>query len=46
MEAAKSGKNKLSDGTIDDRVMCEYCGRKFRAEAAQRHIPICQRKFL
>lgn len=34
MKAAKSGKNRLSDGTIDDRVLCEYCGRKFGAKVA------------
>ena len=34
MEAARSGKNRNADGTIDDRVLCEHCGRKFRAEAA------------
>lgn len=33
IQAAKSG-NKMEDGTIDDRVLCQYCGRKFRAEAA------------
>ena len=34
----------MSDGTIDDRVVCEYCGRKFKAEVAARHIPLCQKK--
>jgi Zn finger protein HypA/HybF involved in hydrogenase expression len=28
-------------GVIDDRVKCEHCGRKFRAEAALKHIPRC-----
>ncbi|OHT13843.1 hypothetical protein TRFO_43228 [Tritrichomonas foetus] len=27
----------------DDRVPCPYCGRKFGAEAAQRHISVCER---
>lgn len=26
----------------DDRTPCEFCGRKFNAEAAARHIPICE----
>ena len=29
----------------DDLVPCNYCGRKFREEAAERHIPLCERKF-
>ena len=28
----------------DDRVECPYCGRKFGAEAAERHIPFCERQ--
>jgi len=35
----------MGDGTIDDRVLCSFCGRKFRAEAAQRHIPLCEKKY-
>lgn len=27
----------------DDRVPCPYCGRKFAAESAQRHIGVCER---
>lgn len=27
----------------DDRVPCPYCGRKFGAEAAQKHISVCER---
>lgn len=27
----------------DDRVPCPYCGRKFGAEAAQKHIAVCER---
>lgn len=27
----------------DDRVQCPHCGRKFGAEAAQRHISVCER---
>ena len=26
---------------VDDRVLCEYCGRKFNEVAAERHIPHC-----
>ena len=33
MQAAKQG-TKMSDGSIDDRVLCNYCGRKFRADVA------------
>jgi len=33
MQAAKKG-DKMGDGSIDDRVLCKYCGRKFRAEVA------------
>mmetsp|Transcript_14264 Transcript_14264/g.13836 ORF Transcript_14264/g.13836 Transcript_14264/m.13836 type:complete len:81 (+) Transcript_14264:1038-1280(+) len=28
----------------DDRVQCQYCGRKFNETAAQRHIPHCKNK--
>lgn len=27
----------------DDRVPCPYCGRKFGADAAQKHISVCER---
>jgi hypothetical protein len=27
----------------DDRVQCPNCGRRFAAEAAQRHIAVCER---
>lgn len=27
---------------LDDRIKCEYCGRKFSEAAAERHIPICK----
>lgn len=43
IDAAKKGKLQ-GDGTIDDRVPCRYCGRKFAAKAAERHIPICKNK--
>ncbi len=26
----------------DDRVECQFCGRKFNDTAAQRHIPVCE----
>jgi len=42
--AAKKGE-VMGDGTIDDRVLCQFCGRKFRAVAAVRHIPLCKKKF-
>lgn len=40
MEAGKKG-DKMADGSIDDRILCKYCGRKFRADVAIKHIPIC-----
>ena len=42
IKAAKEGKI-LSDGTIDDRVPCQFCGRKFKADVALRHLPLCQK---
>lgn len=27
----------------DDRVTCPYCGRKFGSDAAERHIPFCEK---
>ena len=38
--AAKTG--KTVEGVIDDRVECEYCGRRFAQQAAERHIPVCK----
>lgn len=29
---------------MDDRIECEFCGRKFASETASRHIPLCQKK--
>lgn len=43
IKAAKSG-NVMMDGTIDDRVPCDACGRKFAAKVAERHIPLCKAK--
>jgi len=28
----------------DDRVQCQFCGRKFAEQAANRHIPHCETK--
>lgn len=28
----------------DDRVACNFCGRKFNEHAADRHIPVCEQK--
>ena len=40
--SAKTG--KIVEGVPDDRVECEYCGRKFASIPAQRHIPLCAKK--
>jgi len=32
------------EAQMDTRVPCKFCGRKFNEEAANRHIPICERK--
>ena len=29
---------------LDDRVPCQFCGRKFNETAAARHIPHCESK--
>ncbi len=28
----------------DDRIQCDYCGRKFNEQAGKRHIPHCAEK--
>lgn len=30
---------------MDDRVQCEFCGRKFAEKTAERHIPHCETKY-
>ena len=30
---------------LDDRVQCEWCGRKFNEEAGKRHFPHCEQKY-
>ena len=30
---------------MDDRVQCQFCGRKFAAKPAERHIPHCESKY-
>jgi hypothetical protein len=32
-----------ADGDDDQRVTCQYCGRKMKPDAARRHIPVCGR---
>lgn len=29
----------------DDRVQCQFCGRKFAEKTAERHIPHCETKY-
>ena len=29
----------------DDRVLCQFCGRKFAEKTAERHIPHCESKY-
>eukprot|EP00347_Sterkiella_histriomuscorum_P021383 403334164 len=29
----------------DDRVFCQFCSRKFNDKAADRHIPVCEKKY-
>ena len=36
-------KPSVSSSDQKEMVTCEYCGRKFNQEAAQRHIPVCAR---
>lgn len=40
--SAKTG--KIVEGVPDDRVECQFCGRKFASVPAQRHIPLCAKK--
>jgi len=28
----------------DDRIECQWCGRKFNEEAGKRHMPHCEQK--
>ena len=30
---------------VDDRIQCEWCGRKFNEEAGKRHFPHCEQKY-
>lgn len=43
--ASDSNLNTQDVSTQDgsDRVVCQYCGRKFLPDAARRHIPVCGR---
>jgi len=42
IESAKTG--KIIEGVPDDRIQCKFCGRKFAAQAAEKHIPFCEKK--
>jgi hypothetical protein len=40
----KPNQTYVTQQTDDDqRVLCQYCGRKFNPDAAKRHIPVCGR---
>lgn len=30
---------------VDDRIECQWCGRKFNETAGNRHIPVCEKKY-
>jgi hypothetical protein len=30
---------------VDDRIDCQWCGRKFNEVAGNRHIPVCEKKY-
>lgn len=30
---------------LDDRIECKWCNRKFNDQAADRHIPLCEKKY-
>lgn len=30
---------------LDDRTECKWCNRKFNEQAADRHIPLCEKKY-
>lgn len=30
---------------MDDRIECQWCGRKFNEEAGKRHLPHCEEKY-
>lgn len=34
-----------SDPSLDDRIECPHCNRKFNEDVAERHIPKCKIKF-
>ena len=56
MRAARGSENEDAGGMpgaptnqqireqMDDRVECRHCGRKFNEQAADRHIPLCEKK--
>lgn len=29
----------------DERVPCDFCGRKFNPDVSLKHVPICQRNY-
>lgn len=34
----------VSQAMSQNLVACKFCGRKFNDSAAQRHIPVCEKK--
>lgn len=39
------GHNQAPAQQYDDRVECKWCGRKFNDTAAERHMPVCEKKY-
>jgi len=35
---------RMTAPELDERKQCEYCGRRFGEQQAERHIPLCKKK--
>jgi hypothetical protein len=44
-QAIKEGRDlppvEATPAALDDRTECPHCNRKFQADSAKRHIPLC-----